>query len=107
MKKSNQKSTRDIANFIGEVNAAALQNLESLCAEILSGHKSGHQFVALNPTRADKNLGSFKINLHNGMWSDFATKDSGGDPVSLYAYLFGLRQFAAAKELGQKVGVMA
>ena len=30
------------------------------------------EYVALNPTRADKRAGSFKINLQTGRWADFA-----------------------------------
>jgi hypothetical protein len=39
----------------------------------ISGHKEGHYLVALNPTRADRTIGSFKINLNTGMWKDFST----------------------------------
>ena len=45
----------------------------------------GHEYVARNPTRADRRPGSFKINLRTGRWADFATGDKGGDPVSLAA----------------------
>jgi putative DNA primase/helicase len=47
----------------------------------------GKEYVVLNPTRADKTLGSFSINIHTGKWLDGATGDEGGDPIGLYAYL--------------------
>jgi hypothetical protein len=37
------------------------------------GKTVGREIVALNPRRADRNLGSFKINRYNGRWCDFAT----------------------------------
>ena len=72
-----------------EVAAAALNAADGLLAEWLPGGKyRGHEYVACNPTRADQKAGSFTINTHSGVWSDFATGDSGGDLISLYAYLF-------------------
>lgn len=53
-----------------------------------SGRLKGNEWVALNPLRNDRRLGSFKINLHNGSWADFAIEKSGFGAVSLYAYLF-------------------
>lgn len=93
--------------YIARVNAVALPRLESLCREWTDkGRKSGREYVALNPQRpGDKTPGSFKVNLITGRWADFASGDAGGDPVSLYAYLRGLRQMAAARELADKLGV--
>jgi len=71
------------------------------------GQLHGREWVALNPTRADRHLGSFRINLETGRWADFATNDRGGDPVSLYAYINGLSQSLAALELKQQFGVQA
>lgn len=60
------------------------------------GKKQGGEYVALNPTNR---LGSFRINLTTGKWADFATGDRGGDIISLYAYLKGISNFEAAKEM--------
>ena len=74
------------------VNAAALQALPTLLARWLpDGHQAGVEWVARNPRRADRHLGSFKVNIHTGRWDDFATSDRGGDPISLAAFLSGLR----------------
>jgi hypothetical protein len=54
----------------------------------------------------DRRPGSFKIN-RNGRWSDFATKDGGGDPISLAAYLAGIGQVEAARELARALGIEA
>lgn len=101
-----QREPVDVRTLFGRVNDAALQRLEGFCREwTIDGKRVGHEFVALNPTRSDRKAGSFKINLRTGRWADFATGDAGGDPVSLYAYLFGLTQFEAAKALADKTGV--
>ena len=64
-----------------------------------SGKKENHEYVALNPTRNDTNIGSFRINLTNGQWIDHATIDKGGDITSLVAYLKGVSQYEAAQYL--------
>lgn len=70
------------------------------------GEKRGHEYVVANPTRNDRNPGSFTINLREGNWKDFATGDGGADLVSLYAYLFhGDDQGEAARELADNHGV--
>lgn len=63
------------------------------------GKVEQHEYVATNPTRNDKKKGSFKINLRNGKWSDFASGDKGGDLISLYAYLKGCDNGEAYREL--------
>jgi hypothetical protein len=89
-----------------KINAAALTALPALCARWMPGGKLiGREYVTLNPTRADKRAGSFKVNLHTGRWADFATGDKGGDAVSLAAYLFGLRQSDAARRLADTLGI--
>lgn len=71
------------------------------------GRLWGREWVALNPTRADRRPGSFRINVDTGRWADFATNDRGGDPVSLFAYLNNLSQSLAARELKEQLGVAA
>lgn len=65
------------------------------------GRKEGPEYVVVNPTRTDMKRGSFKINLRTGKWADFAAGNdaNGGDLISLYAYLKGLGQGDAYKEL--------
>lgn len=70
------------------------------------GHRRGNEYVVANPTRNDKNPGSFTINLAKGVWKDYATSEGGSDMVSLYAYLFHNNdQGEAVKELAQNSGV--
>lgn len=61
-----------------------------------NGKLANLEYVALNPTRYDKNLGSFRINTLTGKWADFATGDKGGDLISLWAYVEGIGQIDAA-----------
>ena len=82
------------------VGAAALANAESICRRVLPGGKvQGHEYVALNPLRADSRAGSLKVNLRTGRWADFATGDRGGDLTALVASLFDLPQPEAARRL--------
>lgn len=88
------------------VNHAALSRLPSLLMAWLPGGKlRGSEYVVLNPRRDDRRLGSFSINAATGKWCDFASGDRGGDVVSLYAYIHGISQGAAAHEISRELGV--
>jgi hypothetical protein len=88
------------------INHAAMQALPILLARWLpDGKRSGCEWVARNPTRNDRKPGSFSVNLRTGKWGDFAAGDKGGDPIALYAYLRGIRQGDAARELAQLLRV--
>jgi hypothetical protein len=88
------------------INRAALARLPELCLQWLpDGRRIGREFIARNPRRADRRAGSFRINLKTGRWADFATDARGGDVVSLVAYLFEVRQSAAARRLADLLGV--
>ena len=90
------------------INRAALAAFPAVLACVLPGGKRvGAEIVALNPRRADRRLGSFKINRYNGRWADFATGDKGGDPISLVAYLAGVSQGEAARLLARMLGLEA
>ena len=71
------------------------------------GKRRGFEWVARNPTRADRKSGSFKINLRSGRWADFATGAKGGDVISLAAHLFGLSQVEAARKIAAMVAIPA
>lgn len=64
----------------------------------------GQEYIARNPTRADRRLGSFKVNIRTGRWYDFATGDAGGDIISLIAYVQRIGQADAARLLQQMAG---
>ena len=90
----------------GTVNAAARANLFAVLERVLpNGRRERREYVALNPRRADRHLGSFQINIETGKWADFATGDRGGDPISLIAYVENISRFDAALGLAQMLGV--
>jgi len=89
-----------------KINHAALPLLPALLKRWLPGGRIiGHEYVVHNPKRNDRHAGSFRINIRTGKWADFATGDTGGDPISLAAYLAGISQIAAAHSLNKMLGV--
>lgn len=87
-----QQQKREEARMISRLLAA---RVPSLVHELrLRGERQGNEFVALNPTRHDRSLGSFRITLAGakaGVWIDHATGEA-GDALSLVAYvLYGGR----------------
>lgn len=86
------------------INAAAAAALSSLLPEWFpNGKRRGQEFLVgdLNGTAGE----SLSINTHTAKWSDFATGEKGGDPISLYAAKFRTDRKQAAIELGGKLGV--
>ena len=61
--------------------------------------RAGPEIEMINPTRDDRQFGSFRISMRSGRWADFATGDTGGDVVSLVAYLCSSRQIDAARRI--------
>lgn len=83
----------------------ALAQAESLLRQWLpSGVLNGAEYKAANPTRSDHKVGSFSVNVVKGVWSDFATGDTGNDLISLYAYLNNVNNGKAAVEVARAVG---
>jgi putative DNA primase/helicase len=66
-----------------------------------SGKPNGHEWVALNPTRPDRSLGSFSVNLRTGQWAEMNPKyaHKGTNLVSLYAYINQIEFEDAVKAL--------
>jgi hypothetical protein len=92
-----------------EVNAAALACLGPVLWRLApDGKVVAGEYVALNPRRADRRPGSFKVRFlgpRAGVWIDFATGDRGGDVISLCAYLEGVSQAEAAHRLARMLGL--
>jgi hypothetical protein len=90
----------------GRINAEVLVCLDVVCRRLLpDGRREGQEYVALNPRRADRRLGSFKVNLKTGRWADFATDDKGGDVISLVAFIEDCKQGEAALKLARMLGL--
>lgn len=89
-----------------ELASIALANASKVLAHFLpDGKTEGAEYVAKNPTRGDASPGSFKVNVSSGLWSDFATGDSGNDLISLVAYLQQSTMGEAAKVLADLLGL--
>ena len=90
------------------INSAALSNFLPILRRLLpDGRVVGNEYLAKNPKRPDRKLGSFKINTKSGRWADFATGDSGGDIISLVAFLRDISQGQAARLLASMLGIPA
>ncbi len=84
----------------------ALTNSGSIVRQWLpDGRREGAEWTALNPRRADRRRGSFRINLDTGRWGDFAAGASGGDLISLAAYLADITQVEAARRVAAMLGI--
>ncbi len=104
--KNSTSKRRQKQHDFREVNQLALSSLPTLLARWLPGGKMvGGEYSARNPKRADRHVGSFRINVRTGRWADFATGDKGGDVISLAAYLFDLTQGQAKNRLADMLEV--
>lgn len=80
------------------LNQSAIPFLPNIIKHLgLYGRYEGRWFVALNPTRHDRYLGSFRINMDTGYWCDYALNDAYGDVIGLVAYINGWAQNKAAQ----------
>lgn len=84
------------------INDAALACLESLCCELLpGGHKEGPEYKAADSTGGQGK--SFSVNLHKGVWKDFAGDVGGSDPISLVAAIRDCKMGEAAIWLNERI----
>jgi hypothetical protein len=84
------------------INAAALRSTRSLLPELIPGGKfRSLEYVVKNPCRDDRQPGSFCINCKSGRWKDFASGNGGADLISLVAYIRGVGQGDAAREVAE------
>lgn len=78
-----------------QANKAAVSVIMST---LPGGKMEGHDYVVRSPLRADNNPGSFRINMRDGYYHDFAT-DEGGDVLDLFAKINRITPLEAAKKL--------
>lgn len=100
-----EHKTRGRVDFAA-LNAALMANAESLLADWIGGRRDmqGPEWKAAK--QRDGGIGdSLSVNLNTGVWSHFAGNDAGSDLVSLYAYVKGMEQIEAARELWQRMGM--
>ncbi|MEP3246238.1 MAG: hypothetical protein ABJN40_05485 [Sneathiella sp.] len=89
------------------INAAALAAYPGLLRSWMPGGRiRGSEYIALNPTRKDTTEGSFSVNITTGKWGDFAMPGAtGGDPISLFAYLMDVSMIDSAILLSKALGL--
>lgn len=100
----NQYPKNKPIDFKGIARVALVQAEALLRQWLPEGTLNGGEYKSTNPTRSDKSPNSFSINIRSGVWSDFATGDSGNDLIGLYAYLNQFNQGKAAVEVARMVG---
>jgi predicted PhzF superfamily epimerase YddE/YHI9 len=109
LRRHSSQASRAVKIDFDAVNRAAIAALPAVLARLVPGGRiMGREYAALNPRRADRRAGSFKVRVFGpgaGRWADFATGDKGGDPVSLAAYLENCSQAEAARRLAGMLGV--
>lgn len=96
---------------VSEIASMLAMQLEKLISTLgLQGRYDGNDYVAFNPTRTDKHLGSFRIcvrGVKRGVWAEFAGGYK-GDCLDLINYcLFGGRsnKFEAVQYAKQFLGI--
>lgn len=94
-------------HWIKQVAGAAMNRFGDTCDALGldGGKRQGHEYLPLNPNRADTRPGSFSINTNTGAWMDGATGDKGGDLVSLAAFVWSCKQSEAARRLAVQFGI--
>ena len=74
----------------GELSQILAENIEMVCDGLgVTGARQGNDLVGLNPTRADKKRGSFRVCIRGakrGLWSEFSD-GSKGDALALVNYI--------------------
>ncbi len=85
-----------------EIKALLIASIDALARELVpNGQRSGHYWIGTCPWRADKNGGSFWINLAGakvpGSFKDAATGEK-GDVIKLIQLAAGLADFKEAKD---------
>jgi len=89
---------------IGRIAQAALAQASTLLPNWLAdGRWDGVEWRCGDLSGAKGS--SFACNSKTGRWSDFASGESGGDLVSLYAAIHRLRQGEAAREVAEQIGM--
>jgi len=86
------------------VNTATLPRLGGLLPRWLPGGRiESDEYVCASLEGGQGR--SCSVSLSTGLWADFSTDAKGGDPVSLWAAIRGIKQGEAARELVRDLGI--
>jgi 5S rRNA maturation endonuclease (ribonuclease M5) len=69
----------------------ALLDIAQWCPGYADGKLKGEELWLCSPLRDDRSPDSFSINIHTGLWHDFATKES-GNAVQLFSRIRGMTE---------------
>lgn len=87
-----------------EINSAVKARYPDILSYWLpGGTQSGYEYKCADLSGGAG--GSMSVNTTSGKWADFATGESGGDPISLYAAINRISQGEAALKLAEEHGV--
>jgi putative DNA primase/helicase len=90
-------------DFAG-LNEVLLRTAQTYCDRWLPGGKKVvNEWVCADLSGGEGR--SCSVNLKNGRWSDFASGDTGGDLISLYAAVNGINNGQAAARLMEELGI--
>jgi putative DNA primase/helicase len=100
---------RELFMDFAAINSRLAQSAEAYLPSWIPGGKfgtgqHGRYYSACNPLRGERNP-SLTVYLSEGNWRDETGDGSGGDLISLYAYLHNLKQIEAATKLAAEVGI--
>ncbi len=88
-----------------EINRSAIPALPGILPSFLPGGKlQGREYVCSDLSGGQG--GSLSVNTDTGKWADFGTGEKGGDPVSLFAAIWGVKQSEAARRLAEIMGTV-
>lgn len=89
-------------DFAGLAAALLLRARDLLPQWLPGGKMSGHEYVC-GSLKGEEGR-SLSINMNTGRWADFSGDQKGGDLISLWAAMEGIKQAEAAKDLAQQIG---
>lgn len=89
------------------VGRAALNSIETLLQEWFpNGVREGHEFcIGSREGEAGQSLRIRVTGDKAGVWSDFSDGEAGGDLISLYAFIHGVRPGQACKAIAERLGI--
>jgi len=87
-----------------KINDAALARLDDLLQQLLPGGRVEGNEYKVGSLKGEEGK-SCSVNRVTGKWADFATDEKGGDPISLFAAIRGIKQSEAACELARYLGL--
>lgn len=88
------------------INKIALHHSLLIIARLLpNGFIVKGNYISSNPYNSEQKACSFKVNLTNGKWVDYESREKGKGIISLTTYLLKTSEFDATLRLAKFLGV--